>query len=170
MTLDPETARTVAASARKGLHATGDARFCIPEDAKVGSPAMVYTPEGTPAFWMVPFIVEDSACGFARVELSYEVSQIGAFGSNPKDRSSWIDATFFERPPSKVLADIQAWYLGSVLSEPVLSYDASPTKWAWRIKVEDKIESVAFITPCGWYERSPGGEQTGREGERRHRK
>jgi hypothetical protein len=131
--------------------------------SKIGSPAMVFTPEGQEAFWLVPMLVGDSACGFARVERSHKVSQIGIFGSGPEDRSSWIQASFFERPPSETLDAIRARYSGLTLSEPVLSYDQIPAKWAWRIEIADRVKTTVLITPGGWYEQVAKGDMD-REG------
>lgn len=156
-TKDLETIREAIETARKRSPVADDTKFLALKDSEVGSPAMVYTPEGEPAFWLVPFLVKDSACGFARIELSHKISQIGIFGSSPEDHLSWINATFFEKPPPEILAEIRTRYLGLIISEPVLSYDKSPSKWAWRIEIRkgDKIESIIFITPGGWYERYP---------------
>ena len=151
---DLEAIRKTVETAKRRPPVADDSKFSAAKDAEVGLPAMVYTPEGKPAFWIVPFLMKDSACGFARVELSRKVSQIGIFGSGPEDRLSWIGATFFEKPPPEMLAEIQTRYSGMAMSKPVLSYDASPGKWAWRMEIrkEDKIKSIVFITPGGWYE------------------
>ncbi len=129
-----------------------DPLFSAMRDAKIGLPVMVYSPEGKEAFWLVPILMGDSACGFARVELSHNVSQVGIYGSGPEDHASWIDASFFEKPPSGLLDAIRSRYSGMKISEPLLSYDKSPARWAWRIEVEDEVKTVVFITPGGWYE------------------
>jgi len=129
-----------------------DPLFSAVRDAKIGSPAMVYTPEGKEAFWLVPILMGDSACGFARVELSHKVSQVGIYGSSPEDYAGWIDASFFEKPPSRLLDAIRSRYSGMNISEPIFSYDKTPAKWAWRIEIGDKLKTIVFITPWGWYE------------------
>lgn len=150
---DPEAVRKVVASARKQSPVADDPKFSVARDAEVGSPVMVYTPEGEPSFWMVPFLVKNSACGFACVELSGKVSKVGIFGSTPEDRPSWVDASFFKNPPDALFAEIRAKFSGSTISEPIFSYDTSPARWAWRIEVKNKIRTIIFITPGGWYER-----------------
>jgi len=150
---DPEAVRKVVASASKQSPVADDAKFSIVRDAEIGSPVMVYTPEGEPSFWMVPFVLKNSACGFAYVELSGKVSKFGIFGSTPEDHSSWIDASFFKKPPDAIIVEIQAKFSGLTISKPVFSYDTSPARWAWRIEVKNKIRTIIFITPGGWYER-----------------
>lgn len=148
-----EAIRRAAEAARKQPPAEDDTKFSSVRNAEVGSPIMVYSPEGKPAFWMVPFLVKGLACGFAYVELSGKVSKFGIFGSAPEDRPSWVDASFFKNPPNALFAEIRAKFSGSIISEPIFSYDTSPARWAWRIEVKNKIRTVIFITPGGWYER-----------------
>ena len=141
-----------------------DPKFSAVRDGKVGLPVMVNEPEGKPAFWLVPILMGDSACGFARVELAHKVSQIGIFGSGPEERASWIDASFFEKPPPEILAEIRTRYSGSMISEPLLSYDKTPARWAWKIEIRNRTNSVAFISPGGWYERKLDEDVSTREG------
>lgn len=154
---DPEAVRKMAASARKQSPVADDPKFSVVRDAEVASPVMVYTPEGEPLFWMVPFLVKNSACGFACVKLSGKVSKLGIFGSAPEDRSSWIDAAFFERPPAHILTEIRERYPEAVMKSPFFSYDESPDEWAWRIEIRHIVQSVVFIAPGGWYERFSQG-------------
>ena len=116
---------------------------------------MVYTPEGEPSFWFIPLLAKNYTIGFAYVELSSRVSKIGIFGASPTDRSSWVNSSFFEKPPSNILKEIQATYSEFKISEPIFSFDTSPAKWAWMLKIksENKIKSMVFITPNNWYER-----------------
>ena len=137
--------------------------FSAAMGAEIGTPAMVQTPEGKEAFWLVPMLRGAFACGFARVELSHKVSQIGIYGSGPEDYASWIDASFFEKPPSRLLDAIRSRYLWMKISEPILSYDKTPARWAWRIGIEDNVKTIVFITPGGWYEQASKGD-TDREG------
>lgn len=155
VTGDIEAIRKAVEAARRQPPVEDDTKFSSVRDAEVGSPVMVYTPEVKPAFWMVPFLMKGLACGFAYVELSGKVSKLGIFGSTPEDHSSWIDASFFEKSPAEILAEIQAKFSGSIISEPIFSYDTSPSRWAWRIEIKNKIKSIIFITTGGWYEQQP---------------
>ena len=163
VTKDQETIKKAVEAERQKAPTRSNPAFSAVMRAEIGSPAMVYTPEGKEAFWLVPILVGESACGFARVERSHKVSQIGIFGSGPEDRPSWIDASFFEKPPSEVLDAVRTRYEGLTISEPVLSYDKTPAKWAWRVAIEDRVKTVVFISPGGWYEQVSKGD-VNREG------
>ena len=143
-----------------------DGQFAALQDARVDSPVMVRTPEGTPSFWLVPFQVGDQVCGFAVVDLKGEVMQISTLGGGPQDRSSWILHSFFSTPPELYLAEIRQKYPEHQFSEPFFSYDRSPARWAWRLEVGGPLTpaAVVFITPAGWYERRSGSAQGDREG------
>lgn len=145
------------AAARKDSPVANDPQLQYVKKGKVGSPVMIHTQEGEPAYWFVPILIKDSACGFARVELSGIVSHLGTFGAGYEDRSSWIKASFFEKPPPEILNEIKNRYPGLKISKPFFSYDKSPSKWAWRLEVRsnDKVSVVIFISPSGWYEQTP---------------
>jgi hypothetical protein len=153
--LKSEIIRRVVETARKQSHIVNDEKFSFLKKAKVGSPIMVYTTEGEPTFWLVPLMANNLACGFAQVELSSQVSKIGIFGSTPNDSQSWIKASFFKEPPSEILTEIQSVFSEDTISEPVFSFDISPARWAWMLKIKSKnnTTSVIFITPGGWYKR-----------------
>lgn len=133
--------------------------------AAVGEPVLARSPDGEPAFWLVPFEIGARACGFARVDVAGRVVQISRFGATDADRASWPEADFFRQPPARVLEEVRVAHAGAVLDEPSLSYDGSPAKWAWRIRVDGPVKTVVFITPGGWHER-PAESATGntREG------
>ena len=126
--------------------------------AEAGPPLLARSPEGTQAFWIVPLEAGTRAPGFARVGLDGRVAQIGRFGAA-------TDAAFFEGPPDAVLNEIRAKHPTAPLSQPQLSYDGNPAKWAWLVKVGDPATDFIFVTPGGWYER-PARDDTasGREG------
>jgi hypothetical protein len=104
---------------------------------------------------MVLFTVQDMACGFGHVDLNGQVTRIGIFGGSAGDRSAWIPVSYFMNPPPEILAEIESHYSGATLSEPIFSYDRSPARWAWMLKItrEDAAPMAAFISPGGWYER-----------------
>lgn len=134
-------------------------------EAKIGDPALVRSADGAPAFWLVPFESGDRACGFARVELSGRAAQVGIFGAGADDRANWPPAEFFRHPPAGVLEELRAKHPGVPLAAPVLSYDGSPAKWAWRICIGSPPARVAYVTPGGWYEKAAAhGVRPDREG------
>jgi hypothetical protein len=122
-------------------------------NAVVGEPVLARTADDEPAFWLVPIEAGDRACGFARVELSGRVAQVGRFGGGSDDTQSWPKANFFREPPVRFLNEIRAKYPGLRLTKPVLSYDGSPAKWAWRIGIGEPVNSIAYVSTGGWYER-----------------
>jgi hypothetical protein len=122
-------------------------------EARIGEPALVRSPAGDPAFWLVPFLLGNQACGFARVELTGRVAQVGRFGAAAGDRSSWPQADFFDRPPGHLLDEVRTKHPALPFGEPTLSYDGSPARWAWRIAVGEPAVTVAYLTPGGWYSR-----------------
>jgi len=126
--------------------------------AEAGAPVLARSPEGTQAFWIVPLEAGRQAPGFARVGLDGRVAQIGRFGAA-------TDAAFFEGPPAAVLDEIRASHPTAPLSQPQLSYDGSPAKWAWLVKVGEPATRFVFVTSGGWYERPALDDApSGREG------
>jgi hypothetical protein len=121
--------------------------------AEVGAPILARAPEGAPAFWIVPLTAEKRAAGFARVELNGHVAQIGRFGDPADERTAGLAADFFEGPPMTVMNEIRARHSSVPFSHPQLSYDGSPAKWAWLVKIGDPATRLVFVTPGGWYER-----------------
>lgn len=139
---------------------SGDATTRLLRSAHVGAAALAHTPGGEPAFWLVPFVRDGLACGFARVGLDRRVGQLSQFGSGEADRGAWPPGSFFRQPPAQWLAEIQARHPGEALAEPLLSYDGSPARWAWRIALGDGSR-VAYVTPGGWYETPGSGGEHG---------
>ncbi len=118
----------------------------------MGSPALVSSPDGAPAFWLVPFERDNRACGVARVDLSGVVSQVATFGSGPRDREAWPDMSFFEHPPPALVAEAMRQHPSLHAETARLSYDGTPAKWGWRIEARG-TPTLVFISPSGWYAR-----------------
>jgi hypothetical protein len=135
-------------------HAARDPNLAALRKARIGNPALVKTPEGEDAYWIVPFIIENEACGFAFVEKTLKVSRLGIFGGGPTDQASWITASFFEKPPPETISDIRNRYSHMRISDPLLSYDRSPSKWGWIVNLKNERELTIVITPSGWYEQT----------------
>lgn len=124
--------------------------------ASVGEPLLARSPAGAPAFWIVPLKAGKRVPGFARVELNGRVAQIGRLDGA---------AAFFEGPSGPTLAEIRTKHATAALSRPQLSYDGSPAKWAWLVKVGEPATRFVFVTPGGWYEQPTRDDSTGgREG------
>ena len=131
-----------------------DPKFAAVRKATVGTPLVVRSKDGKDAYWLVPLLMADKTCGFAQVEKNMKVSIVGSFGANSEDRGSWVDASFFERPPLEVVNTIKARYPEMEMSEPFFSYDKSPAKWGWMVRLKDGRRITVFINPAGWYEQT----------------
>ncbi len=142
-----------------------DPAFATLRRAATGAPVMVHTPTGEAASWLVPFIVQGLACGYAQVSLQGVVTRIGILGGSGADQGAWIPATYFYQPPERLLAEVQQQYAGAVLSEPVFSYDRSLLRWAWRLSIEQEGAAPveAFIAPDGWFARPLEEQRSGYE-------
>lgn len=112
-----------------------------------GHPTLVHHRDGTPAFWIVPFLQGDLAAGFARVELDEQVTQLAAFGSG--DPRSWVPATFFKRPPEGLLREITRKHPSARIEDAIFTYEKSPVHWGWRL--EFPSGGAAFMTPHEWH-------------------
>lgn len=150
----PEPAGIAAAAgrARQLVPYRDDPALAAVRGATVGTPALVRSPEGEPAFWLVPFIDGRLACGFARVGLDGRISQLGAFGSGHHDPPAWPDADFLSKVPARWWKELTQRFPEAQSTGAVLSYDQSPAKWSWRIHLGPQ-QGVAYIGPHGWYVR-----------------
>lgn len=163
---DRKTIRALASSAVRQAPVRDDPSFASVRRGRAGSPVLVHAPSGEPAYWLVPFILHDMVCGLAEVSLEGQVTRLGILGATADDRASWVAPEFFSEPPASLLAEIGARYDVSTLSAPLLSYDGSPAKWAWRVQAARSraTDWAIFITPAGWYERQAGAASFDREG------
>jgi len=144
---------------------SGDPSMRLLRRAVIGTPLLVRSPDGVPAYWLVPLEIGRHACGFARADLAGRIAQVGIFGAGTDDLSGCPETAFFHHPPKSALDEIRAKHVGKPLGEPMFSYDGSPAKWGWRITMGTPVTGIALITPGGWYGRTFAGEQPpGKEG------
>jgi hypothetical protein len=129
-----------------------DPKFAASRKATVGTPLLAKSVEGKEEYWFVPLLSGAKASGYAQVEKNLIVSQLAVFGATPEDRGSWIDASFFEKPPLEVVNSIRARYPGMEMSAPFFSFDTSPSKWGWMVIIKDDRMITIFISPSGWQE------------------
>jgi hypothetical protein len=140
-----------------------DPGFAAVRQARVGAPALVTAPDGSPDHWLVPFELDGAVCGMARVDVEARRADVSTFGQGASDRAAWIDPSFFASPPERAVREIAARYPDLAWSAPRLSYDASPHKWGWRLDAVPASGPTLFITPGGWYSRRAPTDP-GREG------
>ena len=143
---DSEPIRQAVAAALHQSPVIDDPTMAALRGAEAGAPVLARSLGGTPAFWIVPLEAGARVAGFARVELNGRIAQIGCFGAA-------ADVAFFEGPPARTMNEIRARHPAAPLSQPQLSYDGSPAKWAWLVKVGVPATRFIFVTPGGWYER-----------------
>ena len=154
----PDEAAQAVRAATEALRQgeAGDSLMQALRAARAGKAALVHTPAGEAAFWLVPFEVGERACGFARVGLDRRVLQFSLFGA-AADRASWPLASLFREAPAQCLREIEAAHPGLVLGEPMLSYDGSPARWAWRVTQAGgggEGAAVFYVSAGGWYPRA----------------
>lgn len=147
---DANAARRAADEVRHKPPVSTDPQFGAVRRASTGAPAIVSDPDGAPAFWIVPYALDDRACGFARVDLQGRVGQVVTFGGGPDDRASWLALAFFAEPPRPSLEEARSRYPGLRAPAATLSYDGNPSKWGWRIDADQDALTI-FVTPGGWY-------------------
>ncbi len=136
-------------------HSIGDdINFANLRKANARTPIIVKDEKGKDAFWLVPLLNGEKAVGFVRLEKNLKVSQVSIFGASAYDRESWVAASFFERAPSEAIDSIKLRYPDMEMSEPVFSFDKSPTKWGWKITLSNKRKITVFVDPSGWHEKT----------------
>jgi hypothetical protein len=153
MLRDIKQIRTIVDKERHKHWITSNKSFTHLIDAKVGFPVQMFSSEGKSAFYFVPLQREEFTCGFALVDNNGKVLKIGILGSSPDNKESWIHNSYFLKPPKNMIEEIMVKYSDFELSEPVFSFDYSPSKWAWLVKLIKKSNQIynIFITPAGWY-------------------
>jgi hypothetical protein len=162
---DAEPVRQAVAAALRRGPVVDDPTMAALRGVAAGAPVLARSPGGTPAFWIVPLEAGTRVPGFARVELDRRVAQIGRLGAAADDPSASPEAAYFQGPSAKVMDEIRARHPTAPMSPPQLSYDGSPAKWAWLVKVGDPATRYVFVTPGGWYERPARDDAaSGREG------
>ncbi|MFG6432628.1 hypothetical protein [Roseateles sp. LYH14W] len=149
-----EPIRQAALQAVQAPPVMGDPAMSGLHDAQAGAPLLASDEGGAPAFWLVPLLQGEHACGYVRVDLGGRVAQVSAFGAGPRDLAAWPQATYFSAPPQRLIDGVRARHPGVTLGAARFSFDASPARWAWRIAIGEQL--VAYITPTGWYERPSG--------------
>jgi hypothetical protein len=153
----PVNRDSVLKAATKALNEqpiSDDLNFATLRKASISNPIIVKDAECKDAFWLVPLLSEEKAVGFVRLEKNLKVSQVSIFGASAADKESWVDASFFDRPPSKAITSIKLRYPDMEMSEPVFSFDKSPAKWGWLIRLSNKRKIEIFVAPSGWHEKT----------------
>ena len=153
MASDNQQIRKIVDNERQKNWITSNKSFIHLVNSKVGFPVQMFSTERKSAFYFVPIQKGEFTCGFAILDNTEKLLKIGMLGSSPDDKKSWIHNSFFLKPPQSMVEEIRAKYLDFEISEPIFSYDSSPSKWAWFVKLINRNNQIyhIFITPAGWY-------------------
>lgn len=157
---DANKVRRAVAAAVNSPPVNADPALAALGAAEVGAPLLASNEGGTPAFWLVPLLQGDRACGYARVDLAGRVVQVSSFGAGLRDTAAWPPAAYFGAPPQPLVDEVRARHPGAPLSAATFSFDTSPARWAWRIAVGAPANRIAYVSPTGWYDK-PAGRDAG---------
>ena len=143
-----------------------DPKFLHLQNAEIGDPVPLFKPERLQESWIVPFLLDGLVCGIALMSLDKVVNRVSVFGFDPLNRARWFSPDYFIKPPEKYHREVRKKYPHRTLSEPLFTYDQTPTRWGWRIQVlrDGFVESYIFINPTGWYVRDIKDIKKGFEG------
>lgn len=152
---DPDAA-SIAAAARAWLSEAG-ASFGVP--ATLAAPRLISSPAGEPDGWFVPLLASEQLLGYLRFTASGARRGMSSFQRQRGDLSScppaadWLDADRIgARARTQAAPDATA-------SAPLLSYDGSPDRLAWRVDFtapNGRRFSVCVAGTSAWRCAGPG--------------
>lgn len=145
-----------AAAALAVLVRQRDAMLAPWGDVTTGEPVMVETPEGAPAYWLVPLVAASRAIGFARVDAAGRVAAIGVTCRTPgrvQDCPRLV--TGLSAAEALAAAPLEP---GEAASPPRYVHDGPPGREAWLIATRraGRPHRWIFVTAGGAYARPAG--------------
>lgn len=128
-----------------------------------GNPVPLFNRQQSHQYWLIPFLLNDRVRGLAVFDLTGRLISHGVLTPNVTDEIHLISKTFFEAVPSQALDEIRKEYGGFHYTPPFLSYDETPRRWAWLLRLETETagQRSIFIGPQGWYEKRDTREREG---------
>lgn len=128
-----------------------------------GNPVPLFDAQQRQQYWLIPFLLSDRVRGLAIFDLTGRLISHGVLTPNVTDEIQLMSKTFFEAVPSQALDEIRQEYGGFRCTPPFLSYDETPRRWAWLLRLEQETgqQRSIFIGPQGWYEKRNIGEREG---------
>jgi len=144
---------------RQGLHDS----FPMLSKTTPGNPVPLFDAQQMQRYWLIPFLLSDRVRGLAILDLTGRLVSHGVLTPNVTDEIQLMTKTFFEAVPSKALEEIRQEYGGFRFTPPFLSYDDTPRRWAWLLRLEKETaeQRSIFIGPQGWYEKRDPSEREG---------
>lgn len=134
-----------------GLHNS----FPILSKTSPGDPVPLYDLQQSQQYWLVPFLLKSKVRGLAIFDLFGHLVSHGVLSPNEREENKLMDKAFFDVVPPQTLDQIKHQLKVSEFASHFLSYDETPRKWGWllRLKKENEMQTLIFVGPQGWYEK-----------------
>jgi hypothetical protein len=123
----------------------------------VGRPERVYSPEGRPAYWLVPGLHQGQIQAVSRILPDGRVATIGLLKAPVADCAAAVTGLSATRVVG-VSRDLTAQYPADDISQPMLVHDGPVGREAWLYTVTSApgTELWIFATAGGTYSRPAG--------------
>ena len=122
----------------------------------VGVPERVYSPEGRPAYWLVPGLVGGQIKAIARILEGGRVATVGAIGAATTDCAQAVTG-LSATEASELTKDLAVQYPAAEIVRPLLVRDGPVGREAWLYHVRSTAQDLwIFATGGGVYSRPAG--------------
>jgi hypothetical protein len=121
-----------------------------------GDPERVYSPEGQPAYWLVPGLANGQIRGIARILEDGRVATAGALRAAAADCAQAVTG-LSATGAAQLANDLAAQYPGAEAFGPLLVHDGPVGREAWLCHVQSTTHDLwIFATGGGVYSRPAG--------------
>lgn len=121
----------------------------------VGDPERVYSPEGHPAYWLVPGLVGGQIQAIARILEGGRVATVGGLKAAVADCAKAVTGLSASEA-SQLMKDLAAQYPSAEISRPLLVHDGPVGREAWFYPIRSTVHDLwIFATGGGVYSRPP---------------
>lgn len=120
-------------------------------DGRLLDPVPIVSPAGLPAGWFVPVALEGRLRGFVQIDGTGRFHRYASFASSadPENVADWTE-------PSRILSHARRLAgPDATLGTPVLSWDGSPDRLAWRVPLigpAGERRSIRVAGQAAWLE------------------
>jgi hypothetical protein len=122
----------------------------------VGAPERVYSPEGRPAYWLVPGLVSGQIQAIARILDGGRVATVGGLRAAAADCAQAVTG-FSATEASQLTNDLAMQYPAAEISAPLLVRDGPVGREAWLYHARSAAQNLwIFATGGGVYSRPSG--------------